>query len=1251
MFALAFSLSAFGQNEMILQLNLPGDLSPLEANAGEDLSFVLNNTGKPSVNVDKITIFIGGAATMDEDYEFVSVIYEEDFGGGTQPVEIPHESTGGLSPNDLSWGSDASSVYINNWTKDVNDPVFTFRLIQDRFDEGDGGGVPYETISLSINGGTATGGGANNVTINQGGNGSFSIVDNDTAGIVVSDSGDGEKLVTAEDDTHRSFTINLTSQPYPTNATVLIPLTKQQTGADPVTGVLKVGTTVINDGETVELNSSNWEAGITVTVESGGGTTFDDDEKYTVVTGDPTSALDAQYNAFTANDAGDVDVEDLNNDSGSVLQIDSGFLTFQAQETESDNVINIPVERVCSSACSTDTVSVKWRTAEGTADQTQFDPNPASPNGVLEWTAGDDSNKTIAITIKADDIPEDAMNFTVEIYDPRIDDLVDPGASVNDSAKLSTITIPENDALVPGSITVADIVVNEAVGTATLTLKRVGGSDRQIALDWTTVEGDGNGGDDATTPEDYADDTNPDTDEASGTVTWADDDMNDKTIDIVIVDDSDEENDEFFRVSFSLNAGETDALLSGFSDFDTEALVTILANDATGTRGNIVITNAQIVEGNPGDDVQVVLTAERVQGTDGPLNVTWNTADGDDGYASKNAIAGNDYEAVVDGTISWADTELGSRNLVVNIVEDTVEEALEFFKVSLSIDADDPAVCEPDEGEPPAWCGFDPASVVYPVGQADFAKVDIEDDDAPGEITVVGAPVSVGEGAGQVTITLSRSNGSQGDITIDWETADGNSGTASENAVTTGTSENGEADYTTSSGSVQWDNVTGDRSFNIPIDNDDVVEDAEKFRILLTLGDGSDSPSDFPAVIEVQINDNDSESESTINVPLARTISESSPVVNITVTRIGTDGPAKVFYSTASTNPVSATSPDQYDAVVNGLVEFVDGQSFATASVGINEDDNDIDQKFLVIFSKGDEDNDYTILNDTTEVTITDLVDNEPGQILINAFDAVEGSNARVTFSRVNGSAGEVVLNWTMTDGTAKSTGGANNCAVDENSGNDNDYTRTASGQITWADKVADVQEILIPTLEDVCIENTENFSLSFTLTDDSADATLSSDTVSVNIIDNDGGGTFSISDNQVLENTSVPNLLKVERLGGSQGFVYLEYYSVNGTAVANGDYDAIAGSLTWDDGDSSPRYLTTAIHADTIVEGNETFTVVLDNVDAERPVEVIKGVGTVTIMDPYPVPTLSQWSLILLMLLVGWVAYRNIQVRRLSMH
>lgn len=94
-----------------------------------------------------------------------------------------------------------------------------------------------------------------------------------------------------------------------------------------------------------------------------------------------------------------------------------------------------------------------------------------------------------------------------------------------------------------------------------------------------------------------------------------------------------------------------------------------------------------------------------------------------------------------------------------------------------------------------------------------------------------------------------------------------------------------------------------------------------------------------------------------------------------------------------------------------------------------------------------------------------------------------------------------------------------------------------------------------------------------------------------------------------------------VKRLYGSAGFVTADYTTVPGTALAGVDYQTNTGTLSWNDEDSTDRYITLNIIDDNIVEPPKEFYVSLSNI-----VGADTGIFTATInIQDTDAPTFDQ--------------------------
>ena len=89
---------------------------------------------------------------------------------------------------------------------------------------------------------------------------------------------------------------------------------------------------------------------------------------------------------------------------------------------------------------------------------------------------------------------------------------------------------------------------------------------------------------------------------------------------------------------------------------------------------------------------------------------------------------------------------------------------------------------------------------------------------------------------------------------------------------------------------------------------------------------------------------------------------------------------------------------------------------------------------------------------------------------------------------------------------------------------------------------------------------------------------------------------------------------LTVQRTGGDDGAVSVQYTTANGTATSPGDYTPASGTLNWPDNDDDPRTFTVAIQNDTADENAETILLTLTG--ATGGAAIGSGSATLTIDD-----------------------------------
>ncbi|AVP99407.1 hypothetical protein C7S18_20515 [Ahniella affigens] len=90
------------------------------------------------------------------------------------------------------------------------------------------------------------------------------------------------------------------------------------------------------------------------------------------------------------------------------------------------------------------------------------------------------------------------------------------------------------------------------------------------------------------------------------------------------------------------------------------------------------------------------------------------------------------------------------------------------------------------------------------------------------------------------------------------------------------------------------------------------------------------------------------------------------------------------------------------------------------------------------------------------------------------------------------------------------------------------------------------------------------------------------------------GPGTLAFAQASQLVAEGTTAQIQVNRTGGSDGAVSVNYQTANGTAAAPGDFTSTTGTLSWAAGDATPKTITVPTINDGSTEADETFTVSL---------------------------------------------------------
>jgi Ca2+-binding RTX toxin-like protein len=193
--------------------------------------------------------------------------------------------------------------------------------------------------------------------------------------------------------------------------------------------------------------------------------------------------------------------------------------------------------------------------------------------------------------------------------------------------------------------------VNEGSGSTTISVSRIGGSDGEVSVNYSTSNGTAMAGEDYSFTE--------------GTLTWSEGDSSDKIINLPIIDDGNFEGDEALSISLSNPTGAELAT-------PATATVTIVENEVAqpGTL-QFSATDYNVNEGAG----SALITVTRTGGANGEVSVNYTTGSG-------TATEGADY-TLTQGSITWLDSDDANKSISVPVGDDTEIEGDEALNITL----------------------------------------------------------------------------------------------------------------------------------------------------------------------------------------------------------------------------------------------------------------------------------------------------------------------------------------------------------------------------------------------------------------------------------------------------------------------------------------------------------------------------------------------------------------------------------------
>ena len=470
------------------------------------------------------------------------------------------------------------------------------------------------------------------------------------------------------------------------------------------------------------------------------------------------------------------------------------------------------------------------------------------------------------------------------------------------------------------------------------------------------------------------------------------------------------------------------------------------------------------------------------------------------------------------------------------------------------------------------------------LGSQSTATLTITDNDVGGQIQFSAATYTVSEATAVATITVVRTGGAAGSVTVDFATIGGGTATAG-------------ADYTAVTPTLTFAAGVMSRTVTVPITNDTLDEANETVLLQLTNATGGATLGPR-STATLTILDNDVAGTVQFSQSLY-TVTETAVSAPIAIVRTGgaASGVTVQFDTSNGPGASGALAGTDY-TTTSPVVTFAATIASQTVTIPVLGNPAATGSRFVTLTLTAPGGGAVLGPRSTAQLKIVD--DEAAVQFASPTYSVLEGGTIAITVERTGPATGTVIVPFTTSAGTAPGT----------------DYVATA-GELTFA---AATKTLTFPvrTLGNTAVEGSRTVMLTLgPLVMGTAGAALGSQsTATLTITDNDVGGQiqFSAATYTVSEATAVATITVV-RTGGAAGPVTVDFATIGGgTATAGADYTAVTPTLTFAAGVMS-RTVTVPITNDTLDEANETVLLQLTNATGGATLGP-RSTATLTILD-----------------------------------
>jgi methionine-rich copper-binding protein CopC/HAMP domain-containing protein len=478
-----------------------------------------------------------------------------------------------------------------------------------------------------------------------------------------------------------------------------------------------------------------------------------------------------------------------------------------------------------------------------------------------------------------------------------------------------------------------------------------------------------------------------------------------------------------------------------------------------------------------------------------------------------------------------------------------------------------------------------------------------DNDTQPTTYAMSPGTISIDEGAGTVTFTVTRSGGTPAETIFA--------------STTTGEGSANSGDFTAlADQAIAFAAGELSKTVTVSITNDALIEANETFGLVVQRNT-TDADTTFLAKSTFTITDNDTPPTTYALTPATTTVDEAAGTITFTITRSG-GTPAETIFASTTTGEGSANSGD-FTALADQAISFAAGELTKTVTVSITNDAifEAANETFGLVVQRNTTDNDATFLAKST-FTVTD---NDP--------QPTTYSMTPVTTS-VSEGVGTVTFTVTRSGGTPAETIFAST-TTGEGSANSGDFTALADQAISFAAGEL-TKTVTVAITNDTTSEANETFGLVVQRNTTDADATfLAKSTFTIQ--DNDAPPTtysMTPATTSVSEGVGTVTFTITRSAGAPAETIFAS--TTTGEGFANsGDFLALADQAIAFAAGELTKTVTVNITNDTLTESSETFGLVVQRNTTDADTTFLsKSVFTILDNDGAPdtiAPTLTTTS------------------------